>query len=96
MQYLCTGVTFQLHTTVSLFFLLPIALARQGGNPITFDNSTNSKMVSVLSASLGVALVTNFILFPATKFKANKVHGFILVVLYIVLLTTSIVIEFSG
>jgi len=72
-----------------------IQLVKNGGNPITFDNSTNSKMVQVLSASLGVALIVNFVLFPVTKFKANKVHGFILVVLYIILLTTSIVIEFS-
>ena len=87
------GPLFNLLLGIGLPFT--IALARQGGNPITFDNSANSKMIQVLSASLGVALITNFILFPATKFKANKVHGFILVVLYIVLLTTSIVIEFS-
>ena len=52
--------------------------------------------VLVLSASLGVALLTNFVLFPMTKFKGTKAHGFILVVLYIGLLTAAIVIEFGN
>ena len=39
--------------------------------------------------------IVNFVLFSVTKLKATKVHGFVLVVLYIILLTTSIVIELS-
>ena len=92
-EFYFSGPLFNLLLGIGLPFT--IQLVKNGGKPITFDNSTNSKMVQVLSASLGVALIVSFILFPVTKFKATKVHGCILVVLYIILLTASIVIEFS-
>ena len=40
-------------------------------------------------------LLSTLFYFLWQNLTANKVHGFILVVLYIILLTTSIVIEFS-
>lgn len=84
------GPLFNLLLGIGLPFT--ISLAKHGGQfqPVKYD-----PMVLVLSASLGVALITNLLLFPITKFKATRVHGFILIVLYIALLTTSIVIEFQ-
>ena len=53
-------------------------------------------MVAVLSVSLGVALVINFVMWPLTKFKATRAQGGLLVILYVILLVIAIVIEFSS
>lgn len=82
------GPLFNLLLGIGLPFT--ISLAKHGVQPVKFD-----KMVLVLSASLGVALIVNLLLFAVTKFKATRIHGFILIVLYIALLTTAIVIEFQ-
>ena len=84
------GPLFNLLIGIGLPFT--IAILKNGGQPMKIQYNF---MVVVLSASLGVALLVNFILMPLTKFEAKRYHGFILVALYFALLTFSIVAEFS-
>ena len=52
-------------------------------------------MVLTLACSLGIALLTSFIIFPLTKFKASKYHGVGLMGLYIALLSAALIVEFT-
>ena len=52
-------------------------------------------MVLTLAISLGISLVSSFILMPLTKFKATKIHGIGLIILYVALLTATLVVEFT-
>ena len=84
------GPLFNLLIGIGLPFTM--AIVKNGGQPLKIEYNF---MVVVLSGSLGVALLVNFLLMPLTKFEAKKWHGFILVTLYIALLTFSIIAEFS-
>jgi len=68
-----------------------IYIVKNGGSVVKVGYNN---MVLVLSAALGVALLTSLILMPASKFQATRVHGIALMALYIVLLTSNIVVEF--
>ena len=52
-------------------------------------------MVLTLACSLGIALLTSFIIFPLTKFKASKYHGVGLMGLYVALLSAALIVEFT-
>ena len=52
-------------------------------------------MVLVLSVSLGIALIANFIIWPLTKFKATRFQGGFLVILYVILLVAALIVEFT-
>ena len=52
-------------------------------------------MVLTLAISLGISLVSSFVLMPLTKFKATKIHGIGLIILYVALLTATLVVEFT-
>ena len=84
------GPLFNLLLGIGIPFTL--LFARNGTN---FIMVKYNPMVSVLSGSLGVSLLTSFVLFPLTKFKATKIHGFILTSLYVGLLVTACWIEFK-
>ena len=53
------------------------------------------QMVLTLACSLGIALLTSFIMFPLTKFKASKYHGVFLMGIYVALLSAAIIVEFT-
>ena len=53
-------------------------------------------MVLTLACSLGIALLTSFIMFPLTKFKASKYHGMGLMGLYFALLSAALIVEFTA
>lgn len=67
-------------------------LIQNGNHPISLEFNP---MVLVLSASLGIALMTSFLMMPLSKFKASRMHGFILIGLYLALLTGAIIVEFK-
>ena len=52
-------------------------------------------MTLVLSAGLCISLSTSFILLPFLKYRATKIYGITLVILYLVFLTICIIIEFT-
>ena len=52
-------------------------------------------MVLTLACSLGIALLTSFIVFPLTRFKASKYHGVGLMGIYLVLLSVALTVEFT-
>ncbi|TRY66936.1 hypothetical protein TCAL_07651 [Tigriopus californicus] len=68
------------------------ALIQNGNRPISLEFNP---MVMVLSASLGVALLTSFVMMPLSKFRASRTHGFVLIGLYLALLTAAIFVEFK-
>ena len=59
--------------------------------PIKFD-----AMSITLCASLGVSLLTSLIMMPASKFHASKIQGGILMGLYLILVTTAVIVEFTA
>lgn len=74
------------------------------GIPFTYQFAKNginlieveyNPMVLVLSASLAIALLTSFLMMPLSGFKATRVHGIILWVLYAALLTAALLVEFT-
>ena len=52
-------------------------------------------MTLTLCASLGLSLVTSFLMMPISRFKATKWHGVVLVALYLGLLAAAITVEFT-
>ena len=85
------GPLFNLLLGIGLPFTLALIRSKESFIPVQYD-----KMVAVLSVSLGVALVINFVMWPLTKFKATRAQGGLLVILYVILLVIAIVIEFSS
>ena len=52
-------------------------------------------MTLTLCASLGLSLLTSFLMMPISRFKATKWHGVVLVALYLGLLAAAITVEFT-
>ena len=52
-------------------------------------------MTLVLSAGLCVSLCFSFIVMPVMRFRASKIYGIILVILYVVFLAVCIIFEFT-
>lgn len=84
------GPLFNLLLGIGLPFTISLATTDSNVLPVQYD-----QMILILCAGLGVALVTNLFLFPFTKFKGTKIHGLILVVLYIAFMTVAIYFEFK-
>merc|ERR1711983_72394 len=61
------GPLFNLLLGIGLPFTLALIRSKESFIPVQYD-----KMVAVLSVSLGVALVINFVMWPLTKFKATR------------------------
>ncbi len=84
------GPLFNLLLGIGLPFT--IAILKNNGQPIGVPYNY---MVLVLSAALGIALLASFIIMPLSGFQASRKHGIAFIILYIALLTSAIVIEFS-
>ena len=69
-----------------------IAFIKNGGKPIPV---VYNKMVVVLTASLAVSLITSLIMMPVSRFRAKRAHGFVLVAIYVVLLSAALLVEFT-
>ena len=52
-------------------------------------------MTLVLSAGLCISLGFSFIIMPFLKYRATKIYGIALVILYLVFLTVCIIFEFT-
>lgn len=52
-------------------------------------------MTLVLSVGLCLSLVFSFVVMPVMKFRATKLYGFILILIYCVFLAVCITFEFT-
>ena len=84
------GPLFNLLLGIGLPFTIALINSKDAFMKVSFD-----PMVMVLSASLGVALVTNLVGWPLTKFRATKNHGIVLCALYVILLAIALGVEFT-
>ena len=84
------GPLFNLVLGIGIPFL--VVFARNGFQPIAI---TYSAMVLVLGASFAIAMLVSFVVMPLSRFRATRKHGIALLVLYCMLLTASLVVEFT-
>ena len=84
------GPLFNLLLGIGLPFTIALIKSEEGFIEVQFD-----PMVLVLSASLGIALLINLVVWPLTKFRATKKHGIVLCALYVILLAIALGVEFT-
>lgn len=53
-----------------------------------------TKMTTLLFATITASLVTTLVFFTVKRFKSSKIHGAILIAIYIVYIAMAVVIEF--
>ena len=69
-----------------------IVFAKNGSQPIAIPYSA---MVLVLGASFAIAMLASYVVMPLSRFRATRKHGIALLLLYCMLLTASLVVEFT-
>ena len=84
------GPLFNLLLGIGIPFL--VVFAKNGFQPIVIPYSA---MVLVLGASFAIAMLASYIAMPLSRFRATRKHGIALILLYIALLSTSLIMEFT-